>query len=362
MSGRYSYSFPSSDHPPVPAQPASADSPAIGAPERNAVVTALGKELRENYVFPEVAEKLAKALASKAAKGGYRTANTGAVFAQALTQDLRATGEDAHFRVKFAPDFQPRPGQDTPPTAEQVAEGRLQAASFGFGIERVQRLPGKVGYLKIDGFGLLEFVAPAYSAALSLLTGTQALIVDLRQNRGGEPDSVVYLLSHFFAEGDKRHLNDIYQRRTNTTCQYWTDASVGPRYSQPIYLLISPQTYSGAEECAYDLQAQKRATLVGETTGGAANPGEYVPLSKGFIAFIPTGRPINPVTRKNWERVGVKPDIAVPANNALKAAYTAILQGFIQQGADPHEREELSGALESIDSVVADLPMHGSQH
>jgi C-terminal processing protease CtpA/Prc len=173
---------------------------------------------------------------------------------------------------------------------------------------------------------------------------------------------VVYLISHFFAEGDNRHLNDIYERRTNTTRQYWTNASVGPRYSQPIYVLISPQTYSGGEECAYDLQAQKRATLVGETTGGAANPGEYIPLTKGFIAFIPTGRPINPVTSKNWEHVAVKPDIAASADTALKAAYTAILRGFIQKASDPHEREELNAALEGIDSVVADLPMHGSQH
>lgn len=344
------------------AQPAPGPDKPVGPSERSAVISALDAALKSNYVFPTVAEKLTKALTSKAANGGYGTNSTAQAFAQTLTQDLRKIGADSHFRVKFDPDFQPRPGLLAQPTPEQVAEGRREAATFGFGIGSVRRLPGNVGYLDIDGFGPLEFVGTAYSAALSLLAGSDALILDLRRNRGGEPASVVYLISHFFSEGDSRHLEDIYDRTTDTTREYWTDAAASTRYLQPIYVLTSPQTYSGAEACAYDLQAQHRATVVGEATGGAANPGEYVALTQGFIAFIPTGRPINAITKANWEHVGVKPDIPVGADMALKTAYGAILKALAEKATDPRRREELDGAIESLNNGETELPAYRSRH
>src|SRR6185437_14342657 len=125
------------------------------------------------------------------------------------------------------------------------------------------------------------------------------------------------LLSYFFAENDGRHLNDIYWHKDGTTDQFWTVPVAGSRFLGPVYVLTSARTFSGGEECAYDFQTQKRATLVGETTGGGANPGGMVPLGGGLAAFVPTGKAINPVTKTNWEHVGVKPDIAVPAADAL---------------------------------------------
>ena len=180
---------------------------------------------------------------------------------------------------------------------------------------------GNIGYLDIRSFEPTEFVAEAYTSALRLLSGTDALIADVRQNGGGEPQSVAELISHFFAEGETRHLNDQYTRADNATRQYLTNPAVEVRYQLPMYVLISHDTFSGDEEFAYDLQAQKRATLVGQMTGGGANPGDDVPLGQGFLAFIPTGRAINPVTKTNWEHVGVRPDVSVPAAQAMKTAY-----------------------------------------
>ena len=330
--------------------------PAIDNAERKAVIESLARQLQANYVFPDVAKQLATALASKQAKGDYASANTADSFAKALTHDLREIGKDGHFVVGFAPDFHPPAANAAVPSKAELAQQRQEVAGSGFGIQRVERLPGNVGYLEIRQFGPTEMVDAAYASAMTILSGTDALIIDLRRNGGGEPNSVAYLLSHFFAEGDERHLNDIYTRNDNTTRQYWTDPSVGVRYAKPVYVLTSARTFSGGEECAYDFQTQKRATLVGETTGGGANPGDPVALGHGFAAFIPNGRAINPVTHTNWEHVGVKPDIAVAAAKAQQTAYVAILHALLANANDADQREELKHDLANAEKGESDPP------
>ncbi|MBK8791841.1 MAG: S41 family peptidase [Holophaga sp.] len=297
--------------------------------QRSAVVEALAKALKERYVFPEVGEKVAKALSEKAKTGAYDTASFAPEFAEALHKDLRELGKDGHFRVRFMPDFQAGPEEERAPTEKEVEEMRLQAARNGFGIARTEILPGNVGYLDVRGFPPTEFAGPAISSALALLSGTDALVLDLRQNGGGSPDCVAYLVSHFFAVGDERHINDIYSRAQNSTRQFWTSPTVSPRYTKPMWILTSGFTFSGGEECAYDFQTQKRATLVGEITGGGANPGDMVPLTHGFVTFIPTGRAVNPVTKTNWEHVGVVPELKTPAADALRVAHLEALKVLI---------------------------------
>jgi len=184
------------------------------------------------------------------------------------------------------------------------------------------------------------------------------MIIDLRRNGGGEPSSVAHLMSHFFAPGDVRHLNDIYTRPTDATQQYWTNPSVGVRYTGPVYVLTSPRTFSGGEEAAYDFQTQKRATLIGEATGGGANPGDFVAIGEGFGAFIPTGRAINPITKTNWEHTGVKPDIAVPAADALKVAHAAALRLQLQAAKDPEMRAELQEAITDVEAGKVNAPVY----
>lgn len=344
----------------------------ISAAEQSAVIASLGQQLESQYVFPDVAAKTAAALSAKAAHGDYRDAKATAAFAKVLSKDLRSIGNDKHLAVKFAPDLSPPPQNDDKnvddkaPTAKEIAQMiaqmRSASASESYGISRVQLLPGDISYIDLRSFGHPEIVGAAYDAAMSLVAGTKALVLDLRQNHGGEPDGVAYLLSHFFAEGDSRHLNDIYVRADNSTQQFWTIPSAVPRFAGPIYVLTSHSTGSGAEECAYDLQTQKRATLVGETTVGAANPGGWMPLGHGFMAFIPVARAINPITKTNWEHVGVKPDVAVPAGSAMQVAYTAILNDLVKKSADTAEQADLKGLLAGVQSGEFQLPAYSQHH
>lgn len=331
---------------PLAAQPATPKDPL----QRKPVVDALAAALDREYVFPETAAKVGAALRARLASGAYEGCGTPTALAEALTKDLRELGQDRHFRVRYDPSFHPGGEEDRPPTPGEVAAMKARMAKRGYGIERVERLAGNLGYLKVDGFGPADAVGPAFSAAMQLLMGSEAVILDLRENGGGDPESVAYLVSHFFPEGDARELNAIYNRPRNTTRQYWTSPLAAPRYTGPVYVLTSAHTFSGGEECAYDFQTQKRATVVGETTGGGANPGRAVDLGGGFNAFIPTGRAINPVTHTNWEHVGVKPDVVVPAAEALVWVRSRVLRDRLAQ-AKGEARKELEAALAELDAA-----------
>jgi C-terminal processing protease CtpA/Prc len=329
----------------------------VSAADQKAAIATLNEKLKVRYVFPEVATRVIAALQAKVAKGDFNAPTTAAAFSESLSKDLRDLAQDGHFRVRFDPMFkEDQDDEDKPLTKEEIVQNRLEAARMGYGLERVDRLPGNVGYLEVRGFGPTEFVGPAYSQAMALLAGSDAIIVDLRRNNGGRPESVAYLMSHFFAEGDQRHLNDIYDRPTNATRQYWTNPSAGPRYTGPVYVLTSRRTFSGGEDCAYDFQTQKRGTLVGEVTGGGANPGSLVSMGHGFVVFIPTGRAINPITKTNWEHVGVKPDVAVPATDALRTAHAAALKTIVQNEKDPEDRQQLEALLARVEKGEPEKP------
>lgn len=332
--------------------------PTLSLAERNEVMQTLNSKLKANYIFPDIADRVSKALAAKAGKGDFVAANTMIALSEALSKELRELANDKHFRVFYDPEFVEKGSLNAVPSPQELEEQRIEMQQIVYGIEKLQRLPGNVGYLELRGFGPTEFVGSAYTAAISLLAGTDALILDLRRNGGGVPSSVAHLMSHFFALGDERHLNDIYTRSTNATQQSWTSPAVTVRYNKPVYVLISPRTFSGGEECAYDFQTQKRATLVGETTGGGANPGDRFSLGHGLVINIPTGKAINPITRTNWEHVGVKPDIAVPAADAQQTAYVAILRILATNETNPRQRESLQRTLSLAEKGESETPVY----
>jgi C-terminal processing protease CtpA/Prc len=188
-------------------------------------------------------------------------------------------------------------------------------------------------------------------AALRFLSGSDAIIIDLRQNGGGEPEMVALITSMLFPKGQKVHLNDLVWRAGNKVEQYWTTPDLDlPRITGEVYVLTSSRTFSAAEEFTYNLKQLKRATQVGETTGGGANPGEGVILAPHFGVFLPTGHARNPITGDNWEGKGCVPEIAVSADQAFKTAYTKALESLLAREKDPEYQVGLKAALAEAQS------------
>jgi len=324
---------------------------------RGEVIEALGTALQENYVFPEVAESLSAELEKRLQSGAYDDSSTAADFAKMLTLDMRTIGKDGHFGVRYDPDFVPEePGADGLPDEAEIAEMRRMVARHAYGLQRIDRLPGNIGYLDIRGFDEPYYVSAAYEAAMKLLAGSDAIIIDLRSNGGGDPASVALLMSHFFPVGTELLVNSIYDRTDDTTRQFWIDPAVETRFAGPVYVLTSSRTFSGGEEFAYDMKTHERGRLIGETTGGGANPGGTVPIAHGFVAFIPTGRAINPVTGTNWEGVGVEPDLQVPADDALRIAYAEALETVRSASDDDRRKRQLSAIIEAAADGEVVLP------
>ncbi len=281
---------------------------------RAAVIAKAADALRSRYIFIDVGETAAAKLESQLAAGAYADLGQPRAFAEKLTADLYSVAKDKHLRIMAPGPAGPANGPAPPPPPKN--EG---------GIVRADRLAGNIGYIEVSGFPPPAAFKPAIEKAMAAIGDTRALIIDNRRNGGGSPDSVAYLVSFFLDPAKPMKINDFVNRTPNTkdfTTRAQMSVATPTSYrGKPVYVLTSARTFSGGEEFAYDIQAFKLGTLVGETTGGGANPGgPSPPLGSGLGIFLPGGRPVNPVTGTNWEGVGVIPEIRTPVEDALKVA------------------------------------------
>ncbi len=315
----------------------------IDAAQRQAVIEGAIKKLHETYVFPEVAKQMETALRERMQRKEYDTITSATAFANRLTEHLQAVSKDKHLRVRFTGGAMP---MGAPPDREQM---RQMAGKRNFSFEKVERLSGNIGYLDFRGFENPELAGETAAAAMTFLANTDALIIDLRQNGGGDPAMVAFVSSYLFDK--KTHLNDLYLRAENRTEEFWTRDNVpGKKFGgeKPVYVLTAKYTFSGAEEFSYNLQNLKRATIIGEVTGGGAHPVAGQRINDDFMIGVPFARAINPITKTNWEGTGVKPDIEVPAAQALKTAHLAALKAVQAKTTDPR----LTAQLQSVTQTV----------
>jgi hypothetical protein len=293
----------------------------IDAATRARVIDGAVAKLNEFYVFPETAQKMAEAVQARLKSGAYDAITDGSAFAAKLTEDLRAVSHDKHLGVNFSAQALPKREPSANPAADPAAQAqrRAQMQRVNCAFEKVEWLPSNIGYLKFNGFADAEVCGPTVTAAMGFLANVDALIIDLRGNGGGSPDMVAYICSYLFAE--RTHVNDLYNRKEDKTTEFWTKDVPGPRLAkQPVFVLTSKRTFSGAEEFTYNLKNLKRATIIGETTGGGAHPVSGHRIDDHFMIGVPFARAINPITKTNWEGTGVEPDIKVPASEALEVA------------------------------------------
>lgn len=321
--------------------------------ERRQTIDSVLSQLNQRYVFPDVALKMEQHIRAKIQS--YHAVTDGQELASRLTSDLQAVSHDRHLNVGYFAGGVPaeQVWEEEPTPAQRAAQQTFVQTGLlreNFGILDVSVLRYNIGYLNVKYLAPPEFAGESYTAALNYLSRTDALILDLRQCGGATSEHAIpFLCSYFFAE--PTHLNDFYWRKGNRTQQSWTYTQVpGRRYlDKPIFVLTSRQTFSGAEELAYDLKNLKRATLIGETTGGGANPGGTARVNEHFSMFIPFGRAINPITQTNWEGVGVQPDTAVSSVRALYTARVLALRAIVANpGTDADWRSILTGQLADL--------------
>ena len=284
--------------------------------ERDRVLASIATLLDRDYVFPDVGRKMAAALRSAEERGTYSDITDGQIFALRLNDDLQAINHDEHLGVHFsATVLPPYQTPETSPAARQAIFANMLASNCGF--EKVEHLVPNIGYLKIDEFDDPPVCAPIAAAAMGFVANSDALIIDVRDNRGGRGTGI---LSYLFAK--PTHLMDMFSRHDHAIHELWTSPNVAGRkfVGKPVFVLTSSRTFSDAEAFAYALKTLKRATLIGETTKGGAHTMEIHRIDDHYAIHVPFGQFISPITHTDWEGTGVEPDIKVPAAQALDEA------------------------------------------
>jgi hypothetical protein len=325
--------------------------PDLDAETRREVVQEIVRLLAEEHLFPERGEACGAHLEARLGDGAFDRITDPAEFAFTLTRELRSVDDDAHLRVELGPPDPYRVEEDVDPEEAR----RRQRERFGrsnFGFQRIEWMDESIGYLDLRQFAPVEVGGETAVAAMNMLAGADAVIIDLRKNGGGSGEMIQLIAGYFFRE--PTHLCSYETRGEPLIRQSWSLAHVPGRtmYDTPLYVLTSRRTGSAAEEFTYDFKHLGRATIIGETTGGGGHTCISRRVADRFDVVIPHGRPIHPVTGTGWERVGVVPDIDVPAEEALARARYEALNSLIETAADEDAAARYRWGMEAVRAEI----------
>ncbi len=288
------------------------DQTTINNAQKQEVIDTCLSAFKAYYIYPAVVEKMKSYIEDQMKSGAYREINSLKALTKQLRHDLRDVSGDRHIWIDVMATIRQKSG---PPSPEEIAKKR----QGNFGFTTVKKIDGNIGYLKLDGFQDPAYAEETAIESINNLAGSKTVIIDLRENHGGEGKMVRLIASYFLPATTQ--LTSLYFRAADSTRESWTHEEVkGKRFlDEDLYILVSKNTASAAESFAYTMQNYRRAVIIGENTRGAAHWVETYPYSElGFYMEIPVARPINPVTQKSWEGTGVQPDIKVEANRALE--------------------------------------------
>jgi hypothetical protein len=306
----------------------SAGHAALTRSQQDEIVQKICTLLENNYVIPDIGREVSARLQAGHERGEYSGLASAREFAARLDVDLAEWSKDKHLGVVFDPDWVRRlkeqKEEDAYLTEEMVAEER----SRNFGFKRVEILDGNVGYVDLRIFFHPKYAGQTAVAAMNFLSDCDAVIIDLRNNGGGWGNMVGFLCSYFLDNEEVVHLNSVYSRPEDRYFQSWTAPYVPGRimYDVPLYILTSKSTFSAAEEFCYNLKFLDRAKIVGERTRGGAHPISDKVLDDNLVLILPEWTSVHPVTKGNWEGVGVEPDHEVDAAEAFNVAYMSVLE------------------------------------
>ncbi|HEX9928478.1 MAG TPA: S41 family peptidase [Pyrinomonadaceae bacterium] len=316
---------------------------------RAETINSLLRLLKDKYVYPEIALKMEQEINAKLKRGEYDSISDGVKLAEKITTDLRMVFDDKHLKISYSADpISVNSRKAGAPSAAEIEQARRRQTRENFGATKVEILKGNVGLIKLNYFAPLDWFADAYTAAMNYVANTDALIIDVRENRGSmDINAIPFFCSFLFDEPVQ--LGDIFWRETNETRQLWTYAQVpGKKYlDKPVYILTSNKTASGAEGFVRHLKRLKRAVLVGETTMGATMPGMSHRVNEHFSVWISTGRSSNGSAAN--ENKGTPPNIAVALEKSLNAAYLQAVNQILQTAADEDWKVQLKSIKTEIE-------------
>lgn len=301
----------------------------LTAADRRTVLMAAADLIADRYVIADTARALAEQLRRDATADRWRDRSDPEAFAAAITAHLRSASGDGHLGLSYraTPLAEEVEAAEQTYTAEEM--DRWYGPHLNYGFEQVRRFDGNVGYLDLRVFAPASTAGDVAAAAMTTLAQSAGLIIDLRENGGGHGDMAHLLAAYLLNEA--KPMSGSYDRPSDTREWALTPAWVpGRRYGlgRPVCVLISKRTFSAAEGFAYDLQALRRVTVVGERSGGGAHPFKYRRVHPHFVLSLAEGRSINPITGGNWQGTGVVPDVEVPADRALETALTLVREAI----------------------------------
>lgn len=340
--------------------------PVIDSQLRQRLVDNIIRELQTRYVAPERVKEITSQLRTKLQTGGYEKIDDVNGLASALTTDLRTASKDLHLLVAYnpaleralrnAPSLPSVELPELPPTPEQLVRQRQSNYDF----RKLEIMSGNVGYLELRSFVDLNQSKETAVAAMNFLANTDAVIIDLRHNPGGFVNLEIFLASYFYGV-DPVELLSRYHREGDVTVREWTLREVpGKRLANiDLYILTSRETGSAGEGFAFILQQRQRAKIIGEQTSGAGYGNKEFPIGDGFVFYVSTFRQFDPRTGHGWQEVGVKPDIAVPAERALSVAHVEAVKNLVDKTSDAGRKQQLSwltGLLEFESQGAKQVP------